>query len=92
MHEKNIYFYRQKNIRYVFIIKKVLFNKKILDLVSYYTKKAFLLMASSSTLTYVYRASYQQHPSVCMCISNHACVQDTFMWIPTKIGNFVQDE
>ena len=32
------------------------------------TDKGKQLMASSSTLTYVYRASYQQHPSVCMCI------------------------
>ena len=56
------------------------------------TDKGKQLMASSSTLTYVYRVSYQQHPSVCMCIPNHACVQDTFMWIPTKIGNFVRNE
>ena len=33
------------------------------------TDKGKQLMASSSTSTYVYKASYQKHLSVCMCIS-----------------------
>ena len=29
--------------------------------------------------------------NVCICIPNHACVQDTCMWVPTKLRALFED-